>query len=354
MDFPFKESKRFSKTSSSYMKKLLGILKKSKSQREEILEEQKHRVMGAKVMYRISDPLDANDSDFSLNMMLKDLFDFTDVLGENFYIESFELFKFFYETKVRKPGIILNNLLKGKIKHYTNIGDFLDNNDRAFYGNIHIPYTGYSISFYITKTEWLETDETPQKLNGFTHTEVLRNALKDKNYLNNILEDFNKDIKGKTEASYVVDILFDENKNGGFRLIIPENINHDTSETINESEDYQEGMMRCVLNMLAYIQAFPEKVTERAPLVVSGEFRGNGKKNYSIGVHEDIIDRSGVRPHFRSGHFRMLSSDKFVNKKGQVVFVRSSFVHGRAKTVHEETPDENAPLPVFDDYQGQA
>jgi len=37
--------------------------------------------------------------------------------------------------------------------------------------------------------------------------------------------------------------------------------------------------------------------------------------------------------HFRRGHFRVLKSERFVNKRWQSVFVRQTFVGGEAKTV---------------------
>ena len=46
-----------------------------------------------------------------------------------------------------------------------------------------------------------------------------------------------------------------------------------------------------------------------------------------------------VCPHIRSGHFRLLSSDRYVHKKGQVVFVKPSMIKGKAKHTELEKSD---------------
>lgn len=50
----------------------------------------------------------------------------------------------------------------------------------------------------------------------------------------------------------------------------------------------------------------------------------------SAGVH------GTVTPHYRIGHFRLLSSERYVNKQGQTVFVRPCFVKGVAETVQDD------------------
>lgn len=61
----------------------------------------------------------------------------------------------------------------------------------------------------------------------------------------------------------------------------------------------------------------------------------------SMTITEDVRmthrDEGGtVSPHYRSGHFRLLSAERYVNKRGQTVFVRPCFVHGTAATVQDE------------------
>lgn len=89
------------------------------------------------------------------------------------------------------------------------------------------------------------------------------------------------------------------------------------------------------MNFLFYINAFPECVIDGVP---NGVKRNDKAK--SIGISEKIVSHKDVehehgfvRPHFRSGYFRHFNSDYFVNCKGQVRFIESTMVKGRAKTV---------------------
>lgn len=88
-----------------------------------------------------------------------------------------------------------------------------------------------------------------------------------------------------------------------------------------------------IINFLLYIQAFPQYVVDGAP---DGQEINYTKHSCKIiTTASAIIERGSKTPHFRRGHFRLLSSERFVNKRGQIVFVHSSFVGGSAKTVLE-------------------
>ena len=41
-----------------------------------------------------------------------------------------------------------------------------------------------------------------------------------------------------------------------------------------------------------------------------------------------------VSPHFRKGYYKLLSSDFYTNKKGQIIFVSETMVNGKAKTIY--------------------
>lgn len=104
------------------------------------------------------------------------------------------------------------------------------------------------------------------------------------------------------------------------------------SDLTPEFEHVIRPSLRLLMNAFMYMKAFPECVSDEAP-TDSFEYRGN--KSITIKTSERIVDRSGATPHFRRGHFRLLSSDRYKNKRGQVVFVHSSFVGGNAKTILE-------------------
>lgn len=94
-----------------------------------------------------------------------------------------------------------------------------------------------------------------------------------------------------------------------------------------------EWVFNLVCNFLFYIQAFPECVIDGVP---NGVKRNPSAKSISISdkiVAHKTVEHGFVRPHFRSGYFRHMDSDWYVNCKGQVRFIASTMVKGRAKTV---------------------
>jgi hypothetical protein len=99
-------------------------------------------------------------------------------------------------------------------------------------------------------------------------------------------------------------------------------------------------MKRLVFNLLLYLECFPEAITKEAPPGVVDVLK---RKHPTVmrsdsvtvrAVSEVVESGHGTRaPHFRRGHFRLLSSEFYKAKRGQLVFVRSSFVGGAAVTV---------------------
>lgn len=89
---------------------------------------------------------------------------------------------------------------------------------------------------------------------------------------------------------------------------------------------------RMIAGLGLYMGAFPEQVRDGIPADAkrADYAAGNAK---TIGVSESVVTRDGAAPHYRSGHFRLYSDDRYINLKGQVRFVEGCFVHGQAKTV---------------------
>ena len=75
-------------------------------------------------------------------------------------------------------------------------------------------------------------------------------------------------------------------------------------------------------------ECFPDVFKEGVPSYV--KHPNWFKKLNARSISVDRVS-SEVCPHIRSGHFRLLSSDRYVHKKGQVVFVKASMVKGKAK-----------------------
>lgn len=102
-------------------------------------------------------------------------------------------------------------------------------------------------------------------------------------------------------------------------------------------EDFDDTENRWVFNMamnfLFYINAFPECVIDGVPNGVKRIPKAKVISTSEKIVSHTTVEHGFVRPHFRSGYFRHLNSDYFVNCKGQVRFIASTMVKGRAKTV---------------------
>jgi hypothetical protein len=89
-----------------------------------------------------------------------------------------------------------------------------------------------------------------------------------------------------------------------------------------------------------YYNAFPNDIKDGIPPWVSDQKQYKNKKTLFIGVSKEVCEPGNtVSPHFRKGHFRMLSSDRYKNKKGQWVFVSGCFVKGHASTVDLDNID---------------
>ena len=98
-------------------------------------------------------------------------------------------------------------------------------------------------------------------------------------------------------------------------------------------------MVKVVYGLSLYMDAFPDAVVE------AGAENVHQIKHYDGARHivnrNEIVDeehRHGVSPHWRRGHFRLLTSAKFVRKQGQTVYVRGTFVKGKAFDVLEDAP----------------
>lgn len=105
-------------------------------------------------------------------------------------------------------------------------------------------------------------------------------------------------------------------------------------EDLNTKEQQSEmWVYNMSMNFLFYLMAFPECVVDGVP---AGEKKNSGAKTISISdkiVSHTSVEHGFVRPHFRSGYFRHFNSDFYVNCKGQVRFIASTMVKGKAKTV---------------------
>jgi len=88
-------------------------------------------------------------------------------------------------------------------------------------------------------------------------------------------------------------------------------------------------------NTFFYIEAFPKCVSSGSPNEIKefDKFYNSKNNRLKLITEESLIDKTSITPHFRRGHFVRLESERFVNKKGTVIFRKSTFVKGHAITV---------------------
>lgn len=105
----------------------------------------------------------------------------------------------------------------------------------------------------------------------------------------------------------------------------------------DESRISAERNFRFAVNLLAYMECFPECVHDGVPIA-------NGDTNYlsrgrnvklcvSKEIAEEIEQRGTKRPHKRKGYFKRLMSGFYKNKRGQIIYVRGTMVNSKSKTV---------------------
>jgi hypothetical protein len=96
-------------------------------------------------------------------------------------------------------------------------------------------------------------------------------------------------------------------------------------------------MFRLAINTIAYMKCFPDCVTEGVPNITYSNNEERSERNVTFQVSEKITESENSQPskipHFRKGHFKVLRSDYYKKKKGQVIYVTETMVKGKAKTV---------------------
>jgi hypothetical protein len=87
-----------------------------------------------------------------------------------------------------------------------------------------------------------------------------------------------------------------------------------------------------ISGFISYISCFPEMVHDGVPTGIIHPAHYKHCKSFHVSPLIEH-DRGSATPHFRSGHFRILSSERFTHKRYQVIFIKECFVKGEAKTV---------------------
>lgn len=137
------------------------------------------------------------------------------------------------------------------------------------------------------------------------------------------------------ESDGSVGLYFSLGENGGR---MSDKFYPDVNKKSDEVSLTHSKMFRLAINTISYMNCFPDCVTDGVPKDLLFERNENkSTRNLTFQVSEKIRENENLPqskiPHFRKGHFRLLQSEYFANKKGQIVFVAETMVKGKAKTV---------------------
>jgi len=84
---------------------------------------------------------------------------------------------------------------------------------------------------------------------------------------------------------------------------------------------------------LCYLQAFPDMVKIGIPDNLKHAPRYKDSACFDVSVSPSLVVHGSPVPHYRSGHFRYLKSERFTKMRGKTIFVHGVFVKGKAQTV---------------------
>lgn len=122
---------------------------------------------------------------------------------------------------------------------------------------------------------------------------------------------------------------------------------HETEYNIAKSRKDEDAKVvernfRFAVNLLAYMECFPECVHEGVPTTNNETAYQTKGRNIRLGTSEKVLEdeqKGAKRPHMRKGYFKCLSSEFYKNKRGQIIFVRETMVKGKSKTVDMSNDD---------------
>lgn len=89
------------------------------------------------------------------------------------------------------------------------------------------------------------------------------------------------------------------------------------------------------VNLIAYMKCFPECVKDGVPDVNNSNTYRYKERSVQLKVSEKIKEtvKGTMRPHFRSGYFKLLSSEFYTKKRGKLIWVSETTVNAKSKTV---------------------
>lgn len=117
-------------------------------------------------------------------------------------------------------------------------------------------------------------------------------------------------------------------------------------EIKKKSDEYSVNLIKdftLAVNLIAYMKCFPECVKNGVPDINNSNTYRYKEHSIQLGVSDKVstIEKGSMRPHFRKGHFRRLSSDFYKDEnRGKLIWVSETMVNAKSKTV-EMSDNEN-------------
>ena len=95
------------------------------------------------------------------------------------------------------------------------------------------------------------------------------------------------------------------------------------------------------------MKCFPECVKEGVPDVNNSNTYRYKDRSVQLGTSDKVYSpvKGAMRPHFRRGHFKLLSSEFYKNKRGELIWVKETMVNSKSKVV--ETSDNKEKIQDF-------
>lgn len=261
----------------------------------------------------------------------------------NLFIESNDLYDSLLLADISRISIddaFMNKVLKNQkyeecswyeFSNYSFLGKFgeitnsaeIQLGDRVRFRNgfIHVPFekNKESISWFVIS---FVDDDDPENEHDFHFVTCASSTDKDNGYLLYALSTSTKPLSIK-EA-------FSVNKNYVKTEEFMANLSNETTDLENICKKCGHAgsrfLMQLWCNAMIYQESQTDYVMHNIPLKESKAWL---KNTIYLGINEEFICKpsSDKRAHYRCGYFKMCESDFYVNKRGQYIWVRPTYVH---------------------------
>jgi len=260
-------------------------------------------------------PNSANRSD---KILFNSINSFMEYEYEHIFIETEELYNFFKDTKIVTHGDISAQVYTAiKDRKYTQLQNLNVLNGirelRVYnfmvYAPINLINTALAVTLFVTDIEIDYLDVIEGK---YEKDYITQNRLK--HFLNSLCW------TGKTDFGST-DILLNE------KSFLKKSIEGWSKKDV---EDFH-----VILNMLFYMNAFPDFIYDGVPKRAVLDEEKSMNKKLTLKVNEEFLRKIVISPHLRRGHWRTYSSDYYTKMKGETEYIFPTFVKGNAITVED-------------------